>query len=255
MGIDIKAQGKCGKRFNIEIQITDDGNYDKRALYYWAKLYSEQLRSGEKYGTLCKAIGIHILNFTSILQSDRYHNVFHVKERETGERYFTDFELHTVELKKFKGAASEELGELIGKIKTALDIWVAFLTRHELLDKTALPKELDDNALKKALQVLEVMNFSKAERESYDARLKWLSHEASALDLAEARGIEIGEVRGKARGIEIGEARGIEIGVERTALNMLKQGLTPQVISLATGLSLKKIEILAKNEVLELTDA
>src|ERR1700687_817704 len=41
--LDIKAKGKDGKRFNIEIQIADEKSYDKRALYYWAKLYTEQL--------------------------------------------------------------------------------------------------------------------------------------------------------------------------------------------------------------------
>src|SRR5579872_6986594 len=41
--VDIKAKGIDGKRFNIEIQITDEADYDKRALYYWAKLYTEQL--------------------------------------------------------------------------------------------------------------------------------------------------------------------------------------------------------------------
>src|SRR5260221_4102223 len=39
--LDIKAKGIDGKRFNIEIQISDEANYNKRALYYWAKLYTE----------------------------------------------------------------------------------------------------------------------------------------------------------------------------------------------------------------------
>ena len=60
--LDIKAKGDNGKRFNIEIQITDEADYSKRALYYWAKLYSEQLKQSEDYGNLSKAIGIHILN-------------------------------------------------------------------------------------------------------------------------------------------------------------------------------------------------
>src|SRR5215470_2279483 len=58
--LDIKAQGKDGKRFNIEIQITDEADYDKRALYYWAKLYTEQLQATDDYSLLAKAIGIHI---------------------------------------------------------------------------------------------------------------------------------------------------------------------------------------------------
>ena len=73
--LDIKAQGLDGKRFNIEIQISDEADYDKRALYYWAKLYTEQLEVAEDYSTLSKAIGIHILNFISIPEVDKYHKV------------------------------------------------------------------------------------------------------------------------------------------------------------------------------------
>ncbi|MCB1213353.1 MAG: Rpn family recombination-promoting nuclease/putative transposase, partial [Chlamydiia bacterium] len=32
--LDIKAVGVEGKRFNIEVQISDEADYDKRALYY-----------------------------------------------------------------------------------------------------------------------------------------------------------------------------------------------------------------------------
>ena len=32
--LDINAKGVNGKRFNIKIQISDEADYDKRALYY-----------------------------------------------------------------------------------------------------------------------------------------------------------------------------------------------------------------------------
>jgi len=137
--LDIKAEGVDGKRFNIEIQISDEADYDKRALYYWAKLYTEQLQIKEDYSSLSKAIGIHILNFTSIPSAKKYHNVFHVKEKESGLSYFKDLELHTIELKKFSENPREELKDIVAKVKNALDIWVAFLTRHDLLNKDHLP--------------------------------------------------------------------------------------------------------------------
>ena len=73
--LDIKAEGSNGKKFNIEIQITDEADYDKRALYYWAKLYTDQLKESEDYSTLEKVIGIHILNFTSIPKAQKYHPI------------------------------------------------------------------------------------------------------------------------------------------------------------------------------------
>jgi len=192
--LDVKAKGISGKRFNIEIQITDEADYDKRALYYWGKLYTEQLKSGEDYALLSKAIGIHILNFTSIPEVDKYHNVFHITEKDTGLLYFKDLELHTIELKKFSENPKEELVDLVAKVKNSLDMWAAFLTRHDLLNKDHLPVALDNPALKRALTVLHIMNFETDEEiDLYEDHLKWLRIETNTLRNYEAKG----ELKGK----------------------------------------------------------
>ena len=171
--LDIKAKSKTGKRYNIEMQITDDTDYDKRLLYHWARFYTDQLEQKEDY-SLLKAIGIHILNFTSILDSPKYHNVFHIKERESNIPYFEDLQLHTIDLKKFSPNYQADLPELLVKVKNMLDLWIVFLTRNDLLHKDSLPKNLDVPELKKALHVLEVMNFNPQERDLYEDHLKWL---------------------------------------------------------------------------------
>ena len=223
--LDIKAEGVDGKRFNIEIQISDEADYDKRALYYWAKLYTEQLKVAEDYSTLAKAIGIHILNFTSIPSVEKYHNVFHIIEKDSGLLYFKDLELHTVELKKFSNNSNEELSDLIIKVKTSLDMWSAFLTRNDLLKIDNLPQELNNANLKKAITVLDVMNFSPEEREAYEEHLKWLRIEANTLKKAEARG----------------EARGEYRKAKEIVTSMLANGLDISLISKITKLTIKEI--------------
>ena len=232
--LDIKAKGVSGKRFNIEIQIADEADYDKRALYYWAKLYTEQLKVAQDYSTLSKAIGIHILNFTSIPQAKDYHNVFHITEKNEGFRYFEDLELHTIELNKFSSNANEGLSDIVAKVKTSLDMWSAFLTRNDLLKADSLPRELDDVNLKKAITVLEVMNFSDEERDFYEDHLKWLRIETNSLKKMKAEGKAEGLVEGKAEGKA---EEKIEI-----ARNLLAQNIDITNISLATGLSIVEIE-------------
>ncbi len=222
--LDIKATNQDGKRFNIEIQISDEADYDKRALYYWAKLYTEQLKVADDYSELSKAIGIHILNFISIPEVKKYHNVFKIAEQETGEPYFTDLELHTIELKKFSSNSDEELSDIVLKVKNALDRWLAFLTRNDLLLTDNLPKELDDQNLKKAINVLSVMNFTPAEREAYEGHLKFLRIEANSLNKAEQKGME---------------KRTLEI-----AKNMLAKNSDLDFISEITGLSVDQIKSL-----------
>ncbi len=231
--LDIKAKGVNGKLFNIEIQITNEGDYDKRALYYWAKLYSEQLKNSEGYSTLSKAIGIHILNFLSIPEVEKYHNVFYITEKESGFRYFKDLELHTIELKKFSENSHTEMNDLLKKVHTSLDIWVAFLTRHDLLNKDHLPSGLDNPALKKALDVLEVMNFMDEEREAYESHLKWYRIEESTLKKCFNDGL----AEGLAEGLTKGRAEGrIEIAKE-----LYKLGMPIEQICKITGLSDKDL--------------
>jgi predicted transposase/invertase (TIGR01784 family) len=232
--LDIKAQGQDGKRFNIEIQITDEADYDKRALYYWAKLYTEQLKSTEDYSTLSKAIGIHILNFTSILSNDRYHNAFQIKEKETNEIYFEDLELHTIELKKFSKNNKEELSDIVSKVKNALDIWIAFLTRNDLLNKDHLPDSLNNPELKKALTVLEGMNFGPEEREAYEEHLKWLRIETNTLKKYEAKYFNEGK------------AEGVYENKLENAKNLLMAGVDKNIIAQALGLDLEEIERIGK---------
>ena len=220
--LDIKAEGSDGKKFNIEIQITDEADYDKRALYYWARLYADQIKESEDYSTLEKVIGIHILNFTSIPKSEKYHNAFRITEKETGLHYFKELELHTIELKKFTDQLGKEFEDIGSKIKTSLDLWSAFLTRNDLLSKAKLPKSLDNAPVKKAIKVLNVMNFTDEEREAYEDHLKWLRIEANSLKKAEERGR-------KEEKLEI-------------ARSMFNENLPLEQISRLTGLSEKELK-------------
>jgi predicted transposase/invertase (TIGR01784 family) len=243
--LDIKAKGADGKRFNIEIQISDEADYDKRALYYWAKLYTEQLKVAEDYSILSKAIGIHILNFTSIPLADKYHNVFHIIEKDSGLLYFKDLELHTIELKKFTDNSNEELSDIIAKVKNTLDMWVAFLTRHDLLKADNLPQALNDDNLKKAITVLDVMNFSPEERDAYEDHLKWLRIEANTIKKAESRAKAEGKLEGLEEGMEKGIEQGIKQGVmtrnQEIARNLLDEGMEIKSIVKITGLSEEEI--------------
>ena len=231
--LDIKAVGLDGKRFNIEIQISDEADYDKRALYYWGKLYTEQLKIGQDYGILCKAIGIHILNFMSIPDSKKYHNVFTIREKELDIEYFKDLELHVIELSKFNA------DERFTQVKTALDRWVAFLTRQSLINRENVPDPMNQPDLKKALNVLDVMNLNAEERNSYDDHLKWLRIEANTLKKYKNDGY--------VEGLEEGLEKGIQKEKFDIARAMIKQKFDDAVIIQLTGLSQEEIENLKRS--------
>ena len=225
--------------YNIEIQVANEGDYDKRALYYWGKLYTEQLKEGEDYAQLNKAIGIHILNFTSVTGTEKYHNTFHILEKDSHIRYFEHLELHTIELNKFSATKGKNQGwtkeseEWFSKAKTSLDAWVTFLARHNLFHQKNLPTPLNSPCFQKALQVLERMTFTEEERESYEGKLNWLRIEASTLRKAE----------------EESEARGMEKGKRNMAKALLQKGVDVAIVAEASSLSLEELERLQEKDV------
>ena len=143
--------------------------------------------------------------------------------------YFKDIELHTIELNKFTGDKVLAMNDLVAKIKSSLDIWLAFLTRHALLEQNQLPASLNQPYLKKALQVLTVMNFTQEERAIYDGHLDWLRIEESALR----------KIRqdGKAEGLAEGELK----TKTTLVLNMHNNGVDASNIAKLSELNLEEV--------------
>ena len=52
--IDVRAKTSKGENIDIEVQLTDQGNMDKRTLFYWGKMYLENIKQGQDYILICK---------------------------------------------------------------------------------------------------------------------------------------------------------------------------------------------------------
>ena len=247
--LDIKARNKNTKvYFLIEMQLSDEMNYHQRSLYSWARVYSNQLGSGDNYVELKKTIAIHILNFTFIDYKEhegwkseylsKYHHCFTLQDKVNKIEVFKDLEIHTIELNKFEGSKGEHVEQVLSKIKNALDRWVAVLTRYVLLNAKSLPKEIDFPEIKKALSIMQEMKFNEHERDMYDAHLDFLRMEYSTLSKRFADGI--------AKGMEEGIAKGELKGKIETARNLLSENMSVDLIAKVTGLTEEEIRGLKK---------
>ena len=128
--------------------------------------------------------------------------------------------------------------DVLAKLKTSLDIWVAFLTKYNLFDKDNLPKNLENTGLKKALTVLEVMNFTEDEREGYESHLKWLRIQTNT--------IKKYQQDAQTEGLAEGEAKGRAEEKIKIAKNLLKQGFGIEAIMDGTGLTRQEVEDIQK---------
>ena len=245
--LDIKALGSNGRWFNIEMQISEDYNFDKRAIYYWAKLVTEQLSEGMMFKELKKTISINFLDFNFIPDRDDVHSCYKIINTATGQddRLHDIFELHYIELRKFKKTYQQ--------LNSALDRWTTFLTRAHQLDKHQVPTELaDDQAIVKAIAAVDRM-FDEEERQVYEVRMQALadveSKIVSALELGMQRGMEKGIKQGIKKGIEQGISQGMEKGIEtgrqaeREAIaRQLLEVLDDETLANKTGLSVLEIQ-------------
>ena len=215
--LDIKAVDEKGIWYDIEMQLSDQKFYEKRSFYYWAKVYSDQMEGGYNYDKLRKTISINILEF-DYLEEDDFHNIYKVYNEKSKKELSSVFEMHFIELNKFKKDFKD--------VKTALDRWVLFLNRAYELERNKIPEELAvDEAVKKAVERLEIMYLDREEREMYEGELKRIRDYISVMETAEIKGIEKGQ-----------NIKALEIAKK------LLDVLDSDTIAIKTGLSVEQIE-------------
>lgn len=207
--LDIKARTNKNEIINIEIQLKNEYNMIKRSLYYWSKMYEEQLNEGDDYSKLERTICINILNF-KYLDNNRFHNGYRLKEIETNEELTNIQEIHFIEIPKL----SEDSDE-----KDMLVAWMEFLKNPESEKVRSL--ELTISEIREAKDELIRISNDKEQRLLYEMRSKTLKDKNSALNEA--------------------ERKGIEKGIEKVAKNLLDMGIPINEIILATGLSENEI--------------
>ena len=96
--LDILIVMNDNTKINIELQVKTVPDWDKRQIFYLAKLYVADLWAGEKYARLRRCVGISILDF-NLTNRKEYHSVYRLRDQDGNE--FSDMlEIHVLELKK-----------------------------------------------------------------------------------------------------------------------------------------------------------
>ena len=224
--LDVKATTDKGEVINIEIQVKNEYNMIKRSLYYWSKLYEEQLGDGDKYETLSRTVCINILDF-KYLDNDRFHNGYRLKEIETNEELTDIQEIHFIEIPKLKDLDDDSNVDTID----ILQAWVEFLKDPE--SSVVRKLEFSNEEIKEAKDELYRLSRDKNELELYNLREKSFYDKISALSNAEEKG--------RLEGIEEGREEGKlqeRINIAKNLLDVLDN----ETIALKTGLTIEDIQ-------------
>lgn len=209
--LDVRAKTSSGKQIDIEIQVLYTEYMAERTLFYWSKMYTGQIKSGDTYDKLKKCITINIVDFVCI-PIEKLHTCFHLTEDETGNRLTDVLEIHFLELPKLmhENIPNDENDPLIE--------WMMFL---EVNNREALEMLLNKNEkIKKAYNVLQILSKDDKARAAYEAREAELHDQMTRIKSAREEGREEGATEKALRIAEKMLQRGDSIGdiVEMTEL-------------------------------------
>jgi len=201
-----------------------------RALFYLAKMYTEQIKQGQDYNVLKKCVSISILDFDLFTDQKEYYSCFHIRE-DTRHILYTDrMEFHVIELPKLPVEGKEKGNGIL--------LWAKFINAERKEEFDMLAKQ--DAYINSAYQHLQVISQDKQKRMEYEARQKAILDYNQGMKEATQRGIEIGEKRGmeigEKRGMEIGEKRGMEIGEKRGMEIGEKRGMDEKALEIARNM-------------------
>ena len=114
--LDIKCLLNDDTQCNIEMQLADEGNIEKRILYYWAKMYSNQLEKTDDYNILKKTIAIVLIDFEleKVKGLDEYITGWQIIEKKhRKEIYSEDLEIYIVEMPKFRKKNNIDINNIL----------------------------------------------------------------------------------------------------------------------------------------------
>ena len=124
--LDLRANIGEKIAVNIEVQLINPYNISERILYYWSRIYANEIKSGEDYDLLKKTISILIIDFE--LEELKEFKDAHTKwklleKRNTKAEVFKNMEIHIIEIPKWLKNKKET--------KEGLGRWIEFLTNPE----------------------------------------------------------------------------------------------------------------------------
>ena len=223
--VDIKAKNSKGHIIIVEVQLTRQLYYLERILFGTCKAITEHINIGDKYDQVRKVYSISIL-YCDYGQGDDY--VYHGQTVFKGIHTGNDLLVNTKE----EGVIVPRLPKEVfpeyylvrvnayDKIpENPLDEWLTYLKSGKIKENTHTP------GLRQAREKLRILSMTPKERRAYDEHVDAIMVQNDVLDTAR----------------DEGRAEGRAEAMKNVATSMKQQGMSLDVISNITGLTLDEI--------------
>jgi len=212
--IDVLCIDQSGVKYIVEMQVDPAKGFEKRAQYYAAKAYCNQMKVSGKYYGLKEVVFLAIADYVVFSDKPHYKSDHIILDKKSYEHDLKDFSFTFIELPKFKK-------EKISELETYEERWCYFLKYANEPENIAELIASSDEVIKRAYDELYSYNWTEKELAAYEAIEKAHLDSEAREDYLLDQGIEKGEIK----------------GVKKVAVNMLTKGQTITFISEVTGLT------------------
>ena len=203
-----------GQLVDLEVQVSNEGDYPERVLYYWAREFSSALQASHGYAMLPRTLIISIVDFP-LFECGEYHSFFQPLETTRHALLSDKMGFHFYELPKLPKDITDN---------NMLLLWLS-LFRAETEEELEKIQALEVPVMSKAIKAYYTITASSEFKELERLRTKARHDEAQALYHAKQEGRQEG----------ISE-RNLEI-----ARSLSKLGIPAEQIAQATGLTLDEL--------------
>ncbi len=166
-----------GQQVDLEVQVSNEGDYPERVMYYWARGFSSALLSGQGYSELPRTIVISIIDFVQFACGE-YHSFFQPLEVTRHTLLSDKMGFHFFELPKLPDDVSQE---------NMLLLWLS-LFKADTEEELEKIKGMEVPVMSQAINAYYTITDSSEFREKERLRAKARHDEAQALYHARREG-------------------------------------------------------------------
>ena len=239
--VDMLAENEKGELIVIEVQNSREVAFFHRMIYGASKVICDRMSLGSKYSEVKKVYSINIVYFELGQGKDyiycgrtEFRSLHHPEEiLQLSKSQKQQFQKESVAdiFPEYYLLRVENFDDLT---VTPLTEWMTFLKTSAIRDNTTAP------GLQEARAILQEINMNEEERAVYKRYVENMRYQQSLM--------ETQRIEGREEGREEGEVKGRSDEKNEIAVNLVKNGVSIEVVSNSTGLSKEQIEELIKNQ-------
>lgn len=216
---DVYCQLADGKKFIVEMQKAEQAYFKERSIYYSTFPIREQAPKGTWDYHLENVYTVGILNFTfpnDEYPADSFMHEIKLKDVEDNHVFYDKLTFIYLEMPKFNKTEDE--------LVTMFDKWMfALRNLSRLLER---PKALQERIFTRLFDQAEIARFSPKERREYQESIKDYWDYYSTMTTS----------------FNKGKAEGKDETKREHAIKMKELGISPEMISQVTGLTVEEVE-------------